>query len=65
MKIKTRMVKRSARLNDDDYYDDEAGYLAIGSACDFGGDEKPRLRSVSSAAHRAMNATRRPVGFGR
>lgn len=49
----------------DDWYEDESPYYYTGSAYDLG-DNAPRMRSVSEAAHHAMRAASRPVvGFHR
>lgn len=60
MKLKTRIIKHRAC---DDWYEDEAPCYHTGSAYDLG-DETPRFRSVSPAAHQAMKATTSPaIGF--
>lgn len=47
----------------DDWYDDEPVWLTMGHA-ESNGDTGHRYRSVSPAAHRAMNAQTAPViGF--
>ncbi len=61
MKIGRHVVKATRAC--DDWYDDEAPYFYTGSAYELS-DESPRFRSVSPAAHRAMNV--RPataIGF--
>lgn len=57
---------------DDDDYEDEIWFWTGSAECADGQDEKPRLRSVSPAAHRAFQIGRqsapkpRPrVGFHR
>lgn len=64
MKVRRQTIK-AARSCDDDWDDDWSPYYETGSSYEIGGPvERPRLRSVSPAAHKAMNHQRpRPVGF--
>lgn len=66
MKIRSRVVKVRA-CDDDDWYDDYPAYYETGQSYELGGPvERPRLRSVSPAAHAALNyRPARPVGFHR
>lgn len=60
MKLKTRIIKHRAC---DDWYEDETPYYYTGSAYELG-DDAPRFRSVSRAAHEAMRSGQsRPIGF--
>lgn len=60
MKLRTRIIKRRAC---DDWYEDESPYYYTGSSYELG-DDAPRLRSVSEAAHHAIRTTNRPtIGF--
>lgn len=62
MKLRTRIIKRRAC---DDWYEDEGPNYWTGSSYELG-DDAPRLRSVSYAAHHAIRATNRPtIGFHR
>lgn len=63
MKLTRRTIKPSRAC--DDWYEDEAIWFNVGSA-EALNDSGDRLRSVSPAAHRAMNARRSPaIGFHR
>ncbi len=62
----SRLVIRACDC--DDYEDDEGPYYEIGSAYEMGGPAyRPKLKSVSDAAHRAMTprsvGRTSPVGF--
>jgi len=60
MKLRRRIIKTRAC---DDWYDDEPVWFTVGSAETIG-DGGHRFRSVSPAAHRAMNARPAPaIGF--
>lgn len=61
MKVRQRIIKRTRSC--DDWYEDEGPYYWAGSSYEMG-DDAPRLRSVSEAAHHAIRAANRPtVGF--
>lgn len=63
MKIKRSAIKPTRSC--DDWYEDEAPAYFMGAAYDMG-DDAPRFRSVSEAAHHALRATNRPaIGFHR
>lgn len=63
MKLRTCTIKRTRSC--DDWYEDESPYYHTGTSYELG-DDAPRLRSVSEAAHHAMRATNRPtIGFHR
>ena len=62
----SRLVIRACDC--DDYEDDEGPYYEVGSAYELSGPAyRPKLKSMSDAAHRAMTMTApsqpNPVGF--
>lgn len=65
MKVARHVVKASRSC--DDWHEDETPWYETGTSYELG-DEGPRFRSVSPAAHRAMNqkpATTATIGFHR
>jgi len=63
VRLRTRTIKRARAC--DDWYEDESPHYWTGSSYELG-DDAPRLRSVSPAAHHAIRATNRPtIGFHR